>query len=74
MPRPIAQQMNPEGNVDESLLPRKPASWFNVSSWPSENRFYTAWTQSGHLRAELTLCQEQELATVVGGLVCGGER
>jgi hypothetical protein len=26
------------------------------------------------LRAELTLCQEQELATVVGGLVCGGER
>jgi len=31
-------------------------------------------TQSGHLRAELTLCQEQELATVVGGLVCGGER
>ena len=31
-------------------------------------------TQSGLFRAELTLCQEQELATVVGGLVCGGER
>ncbi len=43
--RPIAQQLNPEGRVDESLLQRRPTSRFYISSRPPENSFDTAWTR-----------------------------
>ncbi len=46
-PRPISQQLNPEGIVDESLLRRRPTSGFNISSRSLENRFHTAWVKSG---------------------------
>ncbi len=46
-PGPIAQQLNREGRVDESLLRQSAASRFNISSWSPENRFYTAWVITG---------------------------
>ncbi len=48
-PRPIAQQLNREGRVDESLLRQSAVSRFNISSRSPENRFYTAWTHCRHL-------------------------
>ncbi len=47
LPRPTAQQLNPEDHVDESLLRRRPNSRPNISSRSSENRFHTAWVNYG---------------------------
>jgi len=56
MPRPIAQQLNSEGHVDESLLRRRPTSRFYVSSRPLENRFDTAWTRRRHCTDHGSAC------------------
>ncbi len=47
MPRPSAQQLDPEGNVGESLLRLRPTSRINISSLSPGISFYTAWTHSG---------------------------
>ncbi len=47
-PGPIAQQLNREGRVDESLLRQSAASRFNISSRSLENRFHTAWVILRH--------------------------
>ncbi len=47
VPRPSAQQLNPEGNVGESLLRLRPPSRINISSWSPQNSFYTAWVTNG---------------------------
>ena len=47
MPRPSAQQLNPEGNVGESLLRLRSTSRLNISSRSPINSFHTAWTRSG---------------------------
>ncbi len=60
-PRPSAQQSNPEGNVGESLLRRRPNSRLNISSRSLENRFYTAWTPNGHSGNRLLRDQERRL-------------
>ncbi len=44
--RPVAQQSNLEGNGDESLLRRRPASRINITSRRPKNSFYTAWVKS----------------------------
>ncbi len=46
-PRPSAQQLNREGSVDESLLPRTSASRLNISSRSPKNGFHTAWVTTG---------------------------
>ncbi len=47
-PGPIAQQLNREGRVDESLLRQSAVSRFKISSRSPENRFYTAWVNKRH--------------------------
>ncbi len=49
-PRSFAQQLNPQGNVDESLLRRMPSSRLNISSRSPRISFHTAWTRSGLCR------------------------
>ena len=50
MPRPSAQQLNPEGNVGDTLLRLRPNSRLNISSRSPKNSFYTAWALCGHCR------------------------
>ncbi len=47
VPRPSAQQLNPEGNVGESLLRLRPTSRINISSRSPKYSFHTAWVKSG---------------------------
>ena len=47
-PRPSAQQLNPDGNVGDTLLRRRPNSRLNISSRSPKNSFDTAWVISRH--------------------------